>query len=108
MLAASWFAMCGIAVSWPIEPARYDLLADMPGGLRRVQVKTTTVRVGDTWKVYLATSTGGRRVYEPVEIDLFFIVDGALNTYLIPLEAVRDLQAIHLSRYAKFLLRRAW
>lgn len=102
LLAAGWFALCGWNVSWPLEPARYDLVVDSGNGLRRVQVKTTTAREGNSWKVYLSTSRQGRTVYDADEIDDFFVVDGELSYYLIPLAAVGGLHAIHLSAYERF------
>jgi hypothetical protein len=42
MLAACWFSLCGFGSAIPVEPAVYDLLVSMPGGIKRVQVKTTT------------------------------------------------------------------
>jgi hypothetical protein len=104
LLAASWFTLCGHNVSWPLEPSRYDLLVCTDGGIRRVQVKTTTVRAGDTWKVFLSTSHRERRTYDPDEIDDFFIIDGELNCYLIPVAAVGGLHAIHLGGYAQYQL----
>jgi hypothetical protein len=104
LLAAAWFALCGHDVSWPLEPSRYDLLVNTDKGIRRVQVKTTTVRVGDTWKVYLSTSRGERKAYDPDEIDDFFVIDGDLNYYLIPVTAVGGLHAIHVSVYARHRL----
>lgn len=104
LLAAAWFALCGGQVSWPLEPSRYDLLVDGPGGVRRVQVKTTTVRAGKTWRVYLSTTGAGRRTYDPDEIDDFFIIDGELNYYLIPVEAVGGLHMIHLAPYGQYRL----
>jgi hypothetical protein len=104
LLAASWFTLSGHEVSWPLEPSRYDLLVCTDPGIRRVQVKTTTVRVGDTWKVYLSTSHRERRTYDPDEIDDFFIIDGELVCYLIPVAAVGGLHAIHLRGYAQYQL----
>src|ERR1700761_7121039 len=40
--AAAWFTMRGCVVSFPAEPAVYDLLVDTASGLMRVQVKSTT------------------------------------------------------------------
>jgi hypothetical protein len=40
--AAAWFMLRGCAVSFPAEPAAYDLLVDTSDGISRVQVKTTT------------------------------------------------------------------
>jgi hypothetical protein len=104
LLAASWFTLCGLHVAWPLEPARYDLLVDTGNGTRRVQVKTTTSRAGVTWKVYLSTSRGQRRTYDPDEIDDFFVIDGSFAYYLIPVAVVGGLQAIHLSSYDRYRL----
>src|SRR5215217_4434862 len=104
LLAASWFTLCGHNVSWPLEPSRYDLLVCTDEGIRRVQVKTTTVRAGSTWKVYLSTSHRERRTYDPDEIDDFFIIDGELTCYLIPVAVVGGLHAIHLGGYLKYQL----
>ncbi|WP_454166008.1 group I intron-associated PD-(D/E)XK endonuclease [Gordonia iterans] len=102
LLAAAWFTLCGLEVSWPLEPSRYDLIVVSATRVRRVQVKTTTVRAGRSWKVYLSTTAGGRKPYGPDEIDEFFIVTGDLTYYLIPFEAVGGLHAIHLSAYTQY------
>ncbi|WP_141893428.1 hypothetical protein [Microbacterium kyungheense] len=105
MLAAGWFMLSGQDVSWPLEPCRYDLIVvDSTHAHRRVQVKTTTVQVGGTWKVYLSNSGRGRRTYDADEIDDFFVIDGLLRYYLIPIEAVGGLQAIHLASYDQYRL----
>ena len=78
MLAAAWFALCGHDVSWPLEPCRYDLIAFI-GNAAKIQVKTTCVRSGASWAVWLSSSGTERRIYDPDEIDYFFIVDGSLN-----------------------------
>jgi hypothetical protein len=104
LLAASWFTLAGREVSWPLEPSRYDLLVCTAEEIRRVQVKTTTVRAGGTWKVYLSTSHRERRPYGADEIDDFFIVDGELRCYLIPVLDVGGLHAIHLQGYSRYQL----
>ncbi|MGY1849290.1 group I intron-associated PD-(D/E)XK endonuclease [Blastococcus sp. SYSU DS1021] len=108
LLAASWFTLCGHEVSWPLEASRYDLLVRTDEGIRRVQVKTTTARAGGTWKVYLSTSRRERRTYDPDEIDDFFIIDGSLVCYLIPVAAVGGLHAIHLRGYMRNTDWRRW
>ena len=100
LLAAAWFTLCGTDVSWPLEPCRYDLLICKKDQLQRIQVKTTRVRKSGTWIVYLSTSRRGRQTYDPDEIDAFFVIDGELNYYLIPMSRVGGLQAIHLREYA--------
>ena len=104
LIAAAWFTLSGLSVSWPLEPSRYDLVVGSTAGLRRIQVKTTTARAGNTWKVYLSTSRRRRRTYSPDEIDDFFVIDGDLHNYLIPVAAVGGLHAIHLSGYQQYLL----
>lgn len=78
------------------------LVVDTGTGLCRVQVKATTVRTGGSWKVYLSTWRQGRTVYDADEIDHFFVIEGALSYYVIPLTAVGGLHAIHLSAYERF------
>ncbi|MFF2266953.1 hypothetical protein ACFVTZ_01710 [Cellulosimicrobium cellulans] len=102
LLAAAWFTLCGCDVSWPLEPCRYDLLVGTTTGIRRVQVKTTTVQVGATWKVYLSTSGHGRAAYDPDEIDDFFVIAADGSSFLIPAVAVGGLHAIHLSAYEHY------
>ena len=103
MIAAAWFTLCGHEVSWPLEPSRYDLLVCSPdGGFRRVQVKTTSTRVGSTWQVFLSTARRERKTYDPDEVDDFFIIDGNLTFYLIPIAAVGGLHAIHLRAYEQY------
>jgi len=104
LLAAAWYAMSGHDVSWPLEPARFDLLVSGGDGVRRVQVKTTTARAGRSWKVYLSSSAHQRRTYDPDEVDDFFIIDGSLDHYLIPVTAVGGLHAIHLDAYERYRL----
>lgn len=102
MLAAAWFTLGGADVSWPLEPARYDLLAELDGQFERIQVKTATVRSGDSWQAWLSRTGGGRTTYDPDEIDYFFIIDGELSLYLIPVRVVGGLHAIRLSAYRAY------
>ncbi|MGF6824366.1 hypothetical protein M2317_003295 [Microbacterium sp. ZKA21] len=102
MLAAAWFTLCGLDVAWPLEPCRYDLVVTSRTGARRVQVKTTTTRVDGSWKVFLSTTSGARHPYSPDEIDDFFVIDGDLKYYLIPIEVVGGRHALHLTAYERF------
>jgi hypothetical protein len=76
-IAAAWFAICGCDVLFPIEPAVYDLVVQMPEGLRRVQVKTTTSMGSTGWQVGISRNPhsvekGGPRLpYDPDVIDYF-------------------------------------
>ena len=42
--------------------------------------------------------------YDPDDIDYFFVIDGDLDHYLIPVSAVAGLGTIHLSAYDRFRL----
>jgi hypothetical protein len=109
--AAGWFAMRGCAVSFPSEPAVYDLLVDAPGGITRVQVKTTTFSNKDGWAVNVghhpdthAKKRGQRVAYDPDIIDLFFIIDGDLTMYLIPSRAIAGRVGLTLRTYKKYIV----
>jgi hypothetical protein len=65
-------------------------------------VKTTTSGTNRTRVVWLSKSRKGRIAYDPDEIDDFFVLDGDLGCYLIPVVAVGGLHVIHLSAYAGY------
>lgn len=105
MLAAAWFTLCGHDVSWPLEPCRYDLLVVLDDVVK-IQVKTASVRTSATWVAWISSSGTERRIYDPDEIDYFFVITGDLDYYLIPVAVVGGLHAIHLSAYAQYRLPR--
>jgi hypothetical protein len=104
LLAAAWFELSGQSVSWPLEPVRYDLLVWRTDRAHRVQVKTATVRAGRSWTVWLSTTGRARRPYDPDEIDEFFVIDGDLQYYLIPIAVVGGFMTIQVSAYQAFRL----
>lgn len=106
LMAAAWFELCGQAVSWPLEPCRYDLLIWNNAAAHRVQVKTTTVKQGGAWTAWISNSGTGRATYDPDDIDYFFVIDGDFNYYLIPVAAVGGLMAIRLGAYSQYQLPR--
>jgi hypothetical protein len=109
-LAATWFLLCGRNVAFPTEPDAYDLLVDMPDGLKRVQVKTTTFRSKDGWLAQIGRrpySVGNNALllpYDPEVIELFFIVDGDLTIYLIPSRVIAGRVQILLRTYRKYIV----
>jgi hypothetical protein len=110
-LAATWFMLRGCAVSFPAEPTVYDLLADTPQRIMRVQVKTTTSATKNGWQVGVGhhPDTHSKRkgyvlAYSPDEIDLFFIVDGDMTMYLIPSRAIAGRVSILLRTYQKYIV----
>ena len=107
LMAAAWFQLCGCSVSWPLEPCRYDLLVWMGTHAERIQVKTTTVKQGSSWTVWISNTGKQRTTYDPDEIDYFFVIDGDLDYYLIPVMEVGGFTAIQLSAYVRYKLPRA-
>lgn len=110
-LAATWFMLRGCAVSFPAEPTRYDLLADTPQGIKRIQVKTTTSVTKNGWPVGVGhhPDTHSKKnahvlAYSPDEIDLFFIIDGDMTMYLIPSRAIAGRITILLRTYRKYIV----
>lgn len=110
MVVAAVLTLCGHRVSWPLEPAPYDLIVTTDSGIERVQVKTTTRRQGNTWVCSLSrsrytsrsTSLRRRSWYTSDEIDSFGVVDGDLAVYRLPFSVVAGRSAIHLSRYSDY------
>ena len=109
-LAATWFLFRGYNVAYPIEPTAYDLLVSMEDGIKRVQVKTTTFFGKDGWQIQVGhrpDSPGNRtpRIpYDPTVIDLFFIVDGDLTMYLIPIAVIGGRVGILLRTYTNYIV----
>ena len=110
-ISTAWFLLCGCAVSAPCEPARYDLVVDLPYGLRRVQVKSTTARgTRGSWLVRIghrpdgASHTARLVPYDGGALDYFFIVDGDMMLYLIPAAAVAGKASLILRGYRRFIV----
>lgn len=109
-IAAAWFSLRGYNSAIPIEPTVYDLLVSMPDGIKRVQVKTTTCNSKAGWSVavsrrpYSVGNLEKRVPYDPELIDLFFIVDGDLNMYLIPSLVIAGRVSILLRTYKKYIV----
>jgi hypothetical protein len=107
-LAAAWFMLRRCTVSFPVEPAVFDLLASLPDGVKRVQVKTSTRWNKTSWEVSVGHrpySEGNRKPqvpYDPDEIDLFFIVDGDLNIYMIPVREIAGRTSIVMRKYQEY------
>lgn len=100
-LAAGWFAHRGYRASFPAEPCPYDLVVDLKGVLYRVQVKTATARdhTSGVWSCRLAQNPKYRKtvVYDPDDVDFFFIIDGDITYYLVPAEEVAGLGSVSLA-----------
>jgi hypothetical protein len=109
-MAAAWFMLRGFTAAFPVEPTVFDLLASTPEGVKRVQVKTSTQWNKTGWQVTVGRrphSAGNKAPlvpYDPDEIDLFFIVDGDLNIYLIPSRVIAGRTSILLRVYDQYIV----
>lgn len=109
-IAASWFSLRGYSSALPVEPTVYDLLVSMPEGIKRVQVKTTTCNTKNGWLARIGRrpySVGNKErqvPYDPELIDLFFVMDGDLNMYLIPSLLIAGRVAILMRTYQKYMV----
>lgn len=110
-IVAAVYALQGHRVSWPLESACYDLLADPGDGtsILRVQVKTCTSRQGDAWMCWTGRSTyaqvpGGKRrvLYPPDALDVLAVVDGDLAVYLIPFALVSAQSTVTPRAHAQY------
>ena len=101
--AVGWFGANGYTVSVPLVDAQpYDLVVDGPGGLQRVQVKTTTYRNrAGRFVVKLATDGGNqsfhtRKRFDPNGCELLFVLTDDGSRYLIPTTAIRSTNTLTL------------
>lgn len=93
----------------PSEPQEYDLLVTTPDGIQRVQVKSTTsVARNGSWQVgighrpYSLENSGDRIPYDPDNLDLFVVINGDGDIYVIPITAVAGLVGIYLDAYSQY------
>ena len=106
LIAAAWLTLCGYEVSWPLEPCRYDLIAarGRPGAARPGQDHSVPTRQGSWSGQPVNRRSAAADAYDPDDIDYFFIIDGDLDYYLIPVTVVGGLSTINLSAYQQFRL----
>ncbi len=112
-IATAWFALRGIPVAVPSQPAAYDLMATFVDGPKRVQVKTCCRRgrygswcVGIGQRPYSLDKTAGRRPYDPDSLDYFFIIDADGSIYLIPARVVGGRTTISVGAYEAYIVGR--
>jgi hypothetical protein len=102
--AVDWFCANGHAVSIPLNDSQpYDLvIEDWEGGLRKVQVKTTTCRNrAGNYVVDLRTNGGNQsfhtsKPFDNRSCDLLFIVTDDDALYVIPSSAITAKASISL------------
>jgi hypothetical protein len=105
--AIATFTRLGYDVSVPItESAKYDLIADTPDGLRRIQVKYSSGRKVELRNIH--SNSGGYVVKkcEPEAYDwlyIFYAVGTGCEEYLIP-ECLAGRNSVSLAPRFRILL----
>ena len=102
LIAAAWFASRGYPVSLPTAHRPYDLIVEAEEMLYRVQIKTTARRDHDSGVLICNISRTPRRdnrreVYDPADVDFFFIIDVEGNYYILPIREVAGTGQVSLS-----------
>lgn len=114
-VAIDWFSSRGYVPSIPTSATTYDLIVESDAGLKRVQVKSTTVCRNDRWVVGIhrhvyrpeaepnACGKFRKTSYTEKEMDLFFVLTSEGDIFLIPQGAVGAKTQLSLDvRYAPF------
>ena len=90
----------GYIVSIPLNDAQdYDLIADIEGELKTIQIKYTTTKQ-TSGNYYVDTRTKGHNNYikeKNKEADYYFVTTELLNSYFIPYNIIKDKQTFTLN-----------
>lgn len=104
--AMEWLASKGALVWIPLgHSPDVDLMAEFDGRLLRVQVKTstqsaTTPKGQGRWRVMIATNggnqswSGATKTFDPMRVDLLFVLVGDGRRWLIPAQAIEPQRQI--------------
>ena len=105
----SYFLSKGYGVFVPVcDNQRYDLIIDINGSLKKVEVKTTTQKdKRGNFTVTLKTCGGNQsfhiiKVFDKTSLDYLFILDSDGNEYLIPSDNVQSTTSLNLKVYEKY------
>lgn len=108
-IAVAWLSLRGIPVAVPTAPSPYDLLATMPNGVRRVQVKSSSSRdehgswrIGIGHRQYASDRSAPRVPYDPDSVDYFFLVAGDGALFFIPCGVVAGRTTICTRAYEQY------
>lgn len=106
--AIAYFTKIG-TVSIPLTDSQdYDLIVDIKGSLKKVQVKTTNQKIGKRFKITLCTKGGNKsgntiKKFCSKSVDLLFCLTADNMSYLIPSEEITTTVSLTLfEKYDKF------
>ena len=110
-VAIAYLTRIGLDVAIPLtDTQRYDLIVVHEDGRDRVQVKTTTMKVGNSYVVHLRTVGGNKsqviaRPFDPTDYEWLFVVCADATAYLIPSSEITSRESLSLGRkYERFRL----
>lgn len=89
-IAIAHFVGLGYTVSVPLTDSQdYDLVVDIGGSLKRVQVKTTSYKRGKYWNFNLSVKGGNRsfntiKKFDNSKIEILFVLTADGSKYVIP------------------------
>jgi hypothetical protein len=105
--AVATFTRMGYDVSIPItESAKYDLIIDTPDGLKRVQVKYSSIRKVDLRNIHSNANGYVVKKCEPDAYDwlyIFYAGETGFEEYLIP-ECFAGRNSVSLTLYSRILM----
>lgn len=101
----------GCVVSIPIADNQdYDLVAEISGELKKIQVKTTRFKRTGAYVVALATSGGNRsgttvKTFDQSSCDFLFVLTEEGTSYLVPRGEITQKRSISLTEeWDKYLI----
>ncbi len=109
--AMDWLTSKGANVFKPVfHSPNIDLVAEVEGGLIRVEVKTSSHRRNDRWGVLISTRGGNRswsglvKYFDPGRCDFLFVHVGDGRRWFIPTQALECSSGLTLGgpKYAEF------
>ncbi len=108
-IAIAYFSSHGYIVSIPLNDTQdYDLVIDKNHTIKKVQVKSTSCKTQyDIYQVSLKSCGGTKgKTYKTLidtNVDILFIVTDKLDTYLIPIEFIKNKSSLNLcKKYINF------
>lgn len=106
-MAIAYFGANGNTVSIPLNDTQdYDLVVDIDGVLKKVQVKATNYKgTAHSYTISLRTVSGTTRkvakTVKDTDIDLLFCLLGDGSMFLIPVDEIHNKNTINISGYAE-------
>ena len=110
VLAIAWFEINDYPVSIPLTDSQdYDLIIDMSGSLKKVQVRTTyNQRESGSYEVNLRVMGGNRsgtgqiKRFIDTDVDYLFVVVDNGAKYFIPRTHITNKRGLHVCNGGKY------